>query len=70
MYAIKANKQYKIEADEKQKYINLGYNIAELVDGELKFEQIETKETKEIAKLKEEIKKLKEEIKSLKGEGK
>lgn len=75
-YAIKANRQYKISEDEKQKYINMGYKIAELKDNELVFEEIETEETKEITKLKKENEKLRKELDSLKkndnkkGEGK
>ena len=30
MFAIKANRQYKIDESEKQKYVNLGYKIAKL----------------------------------------
>lgn len=76
MYAIKANRQYKITEDEKQKYRNMGYKIAELKDDKLVFEEIETEETKEIAKLKKENEKLKKELDALKkddkkkGEGK
>lgn len=69
-YAIKANRQYKITEDEKQKYIDLGYRIAELKDGELEFEEIETEESKEIANLKKENEKLKKEIEKLKKEDK
>lgn len=76
MFAIKANRQYRISEDEKQKYINMGYKIAELKDDKLVFEEIETEETKEIAKLKKENEKLKKELDALKkddkkkGEGK
>lgn len=77
MYAIKANRQYKITEDEKQKYIDQGYKIAELVEGKLVYEEVETEESKEITKLKDEIKTLKAENKKLetelskvKGEGK
>ncbi|MBS4534981.1 hypothetical protein GOQ29_05035 [Clostridium sp. D2Q-14] len=73
MYAVKANKIYEIEAAEKQKFIDRGYKIAELKDGKLDFEEVETEETKEIAKLVDENKKLKAEVKKLekaKGEGK
>lgn len=75
-YAIKANRQYKISEEEKQKYRNMGYKIAELKDDKLLFEEIETEETKEIAKLKKENEKLKKELDALKkddnkkGEGK
>lgn len=61
MYAIKANRQYKISEDEKQKYIDQGFKIAKLVKGNLEFEEVETEETKEVAKLEAEIKKMKEE---------
>ncbi|HUM43114.1 MAG TPA: hypothetical protein PKI14_09215 [Fervidobacterium sp.] len=76
MYAIKANRQYKITEDERQKYINMGYKIAELKDDKLVFEKVETEEAKEIAKLKKENEKLKKELDALKkddkkkGEGK
>ena len=76
MFAIKANRQYRISEDEKQKYINMGYRIAELKDSKLVFEEIETEEAKEIAKLKKENEKLKKELDALKkddkkkGEGK
>lgn len=75
-YAVKANRQYKIEEDEKQKYINMGYKIAELKGNELVFEKVETEEAKEIARLKKENEKLKKELDALKkddkkkGEGK
>jgi len=71
LYAVKANRQYKIAEDEKQKYRNMGYKIAELKDDKLIFEKVETKEDKEIAKLKAEVKKLEKELeKAKKGEGK
>lgn len=57
MYAIKANRQYKIEKEDKEKYIDLGYKIAELKDGKLEFEKFETEEMKEIEKLKAKLKK-------------
>ncbi|MCF6461492.1 hypothetical protein [Clostridium sp. Cult3] len=69
-YAIKANRQYKISEDEKQKYRNMGYKIAELKNDKLVFEEIETEETKEIAKLKKENEKLKKELDALKKDGK
>lgn len=75
-YAVKANRQYKIAEDEKQKYINMGYKIAELKDDKLVFEEVETEEAKELAKLKKENEKLKKELDTLKkddkkkGEGK
>ena len=76
MFAIKANRQYRISEDEKQKYINMGYRIAELKDNKLVFEEIETEKAKEIAKLKKENEKLKKDLDALKkddkkkGEGK
>jgi len=75
MYAVKANRIYRINEDEKQKYINMGYKIAELKGNELAFEEIETEEAKELAKLKKENEKLRKEIEKLqieakKGEGK
>ncbi|MBU5677771.1 hypothetical protein KQI88_15235 [Alkaliphilus sp. MSJ-5] len=66
LYAIKANRQYKIEEDEKQKFIDRGYEIARLEEGKLVFEEVETEETKEIAKLKAKIKKLEKELEELK----
>jgi len=70
MFAIKANRQYKIEPEEKQRYIDLGYKIAELKKGKLVFEKVETEESKEIAKLQAEVKKLEKELEKAKGEGK
>ena len=66
MYAVKANRQYKIAEDEKQKYINMGYRIAELKDDKLVFEKVETKEDKRIAELEKENKELKKELDKLK----
>lgn len=66
LYAMKGNRQYKIEEDEKQKFIDRGYKIAELKDNKLVFEEVETEESKEIAKLKAENKALKAELKTLK----
>ncbi|HAE92125.1 MAG TPA: hypothetical protein DCG60_05695 [Tissierella sp.] len=62
MYAVKANRQYKISEDEKQKYIDLGYKIAELKDDKLVFEEVETEESKEIAKLEAKVKELEKEL--------
>lgn len=70
MYAVKANRQYKISEDEKQKFIDLGYKIAELKDGKLVFEEVETEESKEIAKLEKENEKLRKELEELKKEAK
>ena len=70
MFAMKANRQYRISEDEKQKYINMGYRIAELKDNKLVFEEIETEEAKEIAKLKKENEKLKKELDALKKDDK
>jgi len=58
LYAVKANRQYKIAEDEKQKYRNMGYRIAELKDDKLVFEKVETKEDKRIAELEKENKEL------------
>ena len=66
MYAVKANRQYKITEDEKQKYIDLGYQIAELKDGKLEFEEVETEETKEVAELKAKVKELEKELEEVK----
>lgn len=49
MFAIKANKQYKITEDEKEKYVGLGYKIATFEEGKLVFE--ESEETEEVAEL-------------------
>lgn len=46
MFAIKANRQYKIDESEKQKYVNLGYKIAKLENDKLVFDE-EDKEDKE-----------------------
>ena len=62
MFAIKANRQYKILPEDKQKYIGLGYRIAELEKGKLVFEEVETPESKEIVKLKAEVKRLEAEL--------
>mgnify|MGYP000921813940 FL=1 len=74
LYAIKANRQYKIEEDEKQKYINMGYKIATLKDGKLIYEKTENGQDKRIAELEKENRELKKELeklkKSNKGEGK
>lgn len=75
MYAVKANKVYKINEDEKQKYIDQGYKIAELKGNELVFEEVKVDENKELEKLREENRKLKAELEKLnkqiqKGEGK
>lgn len=66
MFAMKGNRQYKIEDDEKQKFIDRGYRIAELKDGKLAFQEVETEESKEIVKLKAENRALKAELKTLK----
>lgn len=74
LYAIKANRQYKIQEDEKQKYINMGYKIATLKNGELIYEKEENEQDKRLAELEKENKELKKELeklkKSNKGEGK
>lgn len=66
LYAIKDNRQYPIDETEKQKFIDLGYKIAELKDDKLIFEEVETKETKKITELKKENEKLKKELEKLK----
>lgn len=70
LYAVKANRTYKINEEEKQKYINMGYKIAELKGNELVFEEVETEEAKELAKLKKENEKLRKELENLKKESK
>lgn len=70
LYAVKANRHYKIAEDEKQKYIDQGCKIAELKDGKLVFEEVETKESKELIRLKEENKALKAELEKIKKEDK
>lgn len=76
-YAIKANRQYKITEDEKQKFVDQGYKIAKLVKGKLVQEEVGKEESKEVAKLKADYEKLKsehdelrKELEELKGEGK
>lgn len=61
MYAIKANRQYKITEDEKQRYIDQGYRIAELVEGKLIFEEVATEEAKKIEQLEADYERLQEE---------
>lgn len=70
MFAVKSNRQYKITEDEKQKFIDLGYKIAEFKEDKLVFEKVETEETKEIAKLKAENKELKAELEKVKSKAK
>lgn len=50
MFARKANRQYKIEKEEKQKYIDRGYAIGELKDGKLVFEESEKEDLEEVIK--------------------
>lgn len=50
MYAIKANRQYKIDESEKQKYVNLGYKIAKLENDKLVFEESEKEDLEEVIK--------------------
>lgn len=66
MFAMKGNRQTKITEDEKQKFIDSGYKIAELVDGKLVFEEVETEESKEILELKEKIEVLEAELEASK----
>lgn len=50
MFAIKANRQYKIDESEKQKYVNLGYKIAKLENDKLVFDEEEKEELEEVIK--------------------
>jgi cell division protein FtsB len=70
LLAIKANREYKITEDEKQKYINMGYKIAKLEEDKLIYEKVETKEDKKIVELEKENEKLKKEIEELKKDDK
>lgn len=63
MYAVKANKIYTIDVAEKQRFIDLGYKIADVKNGSLIFEKVETKEDREIKKLKAENEELKAKLK-------
>ena len=65
MYAVKENRIYTIDTAEKQRFIDRGYKIAELKNKELIFEKIETKESKEIARLTTENETLKAKITEL-----
>ena len=81
MFAVKANRQYRITETEKQKFIDRGYKIARLENGKLVFEEPEG--TGEVAELIKErtvlkgqltkannkIAELEKEIDGLKGEG-
>lgn len=62
MYAVKANRIYKISEDEKQSFIDKGYKIAELKNGKLVYEKVESEEGKEIAKLEAKVKELEKEL--------
>lgn len=66
LYAIKANRQYKIQEDEKQKYINMGYKIAKLKNGKLIYEKEENEQDKRLAELEKENRELKKELEKLK----
>lgn len=66
LYAVKANRQYKIEEDEKQKFVDLGYKIANLEKGKLVYEELETEESKEVLELKAKVKELEKELEKLK----
>lgn len=66
MFAIKANRQYEIDESEKQKYIDMGYKIAELKGKKLVFEETEKEDSKEMAELKEKVKDLETELEALK----
>ena len=50
LYAVKANRQYKIDESEKQKYANLGYKIAKLENGKLVFDEEDKEELEEVIK--------------------
>lgn len=50
MFAIKANRQYKIDESEKQKYVNLGYKIAKLENDKLVFDEEDKEEIEEVIK--------------------
>lgn len=68
LYAMKENRQSKITKEEKQKFIDAGYKIAELVEGKLVFEEVETKETLEIKALEAKNEGLEAENEALKAE--
>jgi len=68
LYAMKNNRQTKINEDEKQKFINLGYKIAELKDGKLEFEEVETEEYIKIVSLNLEKTRLEDEVTTIKAE--
>lgn len=63
MYAVKANKIYTIDAADKQHFIDLGYKMADVKNNSLIFEKVETKEDREIKKLKAENEELKAKLK-------
>ena len=65
LFAMKGNRQTRIEEVEKQKFINLGYKIAKLEKNKLVFEEVETEESKELAILEKENKALKAENEAL-----
>lgn len=81
-YAVKSNRQYPIDETEKQKFIDLGYKIAELKDDKLVFEEVE--ESGEVEELIKErtvlrgqltkannrVEELEKELRETKGEGK
>jgi len=62
MFAMKNNRQVRIEEQDKKKFVDLGYKIASEVDGKLEFEEVETPESAEIVSLKAEIEALREEL--------
>lgn len=68
LFAIKSNRQYKITEDEKQRFIDAGYEIAKFEDGKLIYEKAETDEAKLINELKTKIKALEAELKVFKKE--
>jgi len=65
LYAMKDNRQVKISEDEKQKFIDAGYKIAEFKDGKLKYEKVLTDKDKALAAKEKEISDLKAKIEAL-----
>jgi hypothetical protein len=79
LYAVRGNKQLKIDEASHQRYLNLGYDIAKEVDGKLEIVQHAPNKTvsyaqyeallKENAKLKEQIEELKKQQEASAPEG-
>ncbi|MFD3274565.1 hypothetical protein ACE3MS_31205 [Paenibacillus dendritiformis] len=65
LYAIKGNKQLKIEEAEKQTYLNMGYDIAKANDNQLDVIAVSPSKTVPYA----EYKKLQDELEELKAGG-